>query len=190
MTHTSSGTGNTEKISALVRDKWKRFLTLGILLLIGGFVVIAMPAASSIAVTLVIAFALIFVGAVQIVHAFSIKAWSGFLWQLITGLIAVLAGGFIAYQPAAGVAFLTIILCAAFIAQGISQLLLAFKIRPHDGWGWILASGFISIIAGLCIFFELPYSATWALGLVAGISIMFNGWSYIAIALAARAVNR
>jgi uncharacterized membrane protein HdeD (DUF308 family) len=37
------------------------------------------------------------------------------------------------------------------------------------------------------IWLELPSSAAWALGLLAGISVLINGWSYIAIALAAKA---
>ncbi|MTI19295.1 HdeD family acid-resistance protein [Rhodobacteraceae bacterium RKSG542] len=174
------------QMTEMVKKHWGRFLALGIILVIGGIIVIAMPVASSIAVALVIAFALILVGALQIWHAFSVKGWGGFLWELITGLIAVIGGIAIYYNPVFGTAALTLVMSAAFVAQGVSQAIFAFKLRPHDGWGWILLSGIVSMIAGLCIFFEFPMSAAWALGLVAGISIMFNGWSYIAIAIAAR----
>lgn len=73
------------------------------------------------------------------------------------------------------------------MAQGISQILLAFKLKPHDGWVWVLIAGLVSLVAGAMIWLELPSSAAWALGLLAGISVLINGWSYIAIALAAKA---
>jgi uncharacterized membrane protein HdeD (DUF308 family) len=48
-------------------------------------------------------------------------------------------------------------------------------------------AGIVSLAAGVMIWIDLPGSATWALGLIAGVSVLVNGWSYIAIALAARA---
>jgi len=35
---------------------------------------------------------------------------------------------------------------------------------------------------------DWPVSTAWALGTLAGISLIFSGWSYIAISLAARRV--
>jgi len=70
--------------------------------------------------------------------------------------------------------------------QGIFQILLGLTLRPRDGWGWIVTAGVISILAAIMIFTRFPISATYVLGLLAGFSIMFNGWSYVAIALAAR----
>ncbi|WP_228130460.1 HdeD family acid-resistance protein [Pseudovibrio exalbescens] len=190
MTQNQAGHMMAPSMTQMVIDKWGRFLALGVLLVIGGMVVIAMPLASSIAIALVIAAVLVIGGAIQLWHAFSVKEWSGFLWQLITGVIAIIGGGAVYYNPAFGTAALTLVLAAVFIIQGISQVMFSLKLKPHDGWGWILTAGTISLLAGLCIFFEFPLSAAWALGLIVGISIIFNGWSYIAIALTARAVSK
>ncbi|MEJ8475457.1 HdeD family acid-resistance protein [Roseibium algae] len=173
-----------------IEDNWAWFLILGIALLLGGLVLIAAPYATSVAVTLLIAAVLVVGGAIQIYQAFKGKNGSSFFWSLITGIIALIGGIVIYTNPLAGTFALTLVIAAVFIAQGISQLLLAFKMKPHTGWTWIALAGAISLVAGVMIWLELPSSAAWALGLIAGISVMFNGWSYIAIALAARAMKK
>jgi len=176
---------NVPDLTQLVRDNWWKFLVLGVLMVIGGTIVLVIPYASSIAVALVIGLVLIVVGVLQLWHAMQVKEWGGFLWQSLIGVIALVGGIAIYYNPVAGTEALTLVLSVVFIAQGIAQAMFSFRLRPHSSWGWILASGIIAIGAGLMIMLDFPGSIAWALGLVAGISIMFNGWSYVAIALAA-----
>ncbi|TYC51362.1 HdeD family acid-resistance protein [Rhodobacterales bacterium] len=170
-----------------IQKNWIWFLVLGIALVIGGLILIAAPLATSVAVTILIAIVLFVGGLVQIYNAFKTQGTSSFLWNLITGIIAVIGGLVIYLNPLAGTFALTLVIAAIFIAQGISQVLLAFKLKPHDGWIWVMIAGIVSLAAGVMIWLELPSSAAWALGLIAGISVLLNGWSYIAIALAARA---
>lgn len=178
---------NLEEFKAKVQENWMWFLLLGLALVLGGVILIAAPLASSIAVTLLIA-AVFFVGGLfQVYHAFKTKAWSGFLWNLITGIVALIGGIVIYVNPLAGTFALTVVIAAIFVAQGVTQLFLAFKIKPHEGWQWVAIAGAVSLIAGALIWFDLPGSAVWALGLIAGISVLTNGWSYIVLALAARA---
>ena len=173
-------------ITDIVRAKWGWFLALGIALALGGALMIALPLASSIAVTMIIAAVFVVGGILQIWHAFSVKGWSGFLWNVATGLIALIGGAAVYYNPLVGTFTLTLVVAGILLAQGGTQSLLALEVRPHDGWGWVLAAGVISILAGLCIWLEFPTSALWALGLLGGVAVLTNGWSYIAIALAAR----
>ncbi|MCA1299968.1 HdeD family acid-resistance protein [Stappia indica] len=180
----------TLSVTQTVREKWGWFLALGIMLVIGGMLMITLPLASSIAVTLVIAAVFVVGGILQIWHAFSVSGWGGFIWDIATGAIALVGGIAVYFNPVVGAAALTLVVAAVLLAQGIAQVLLSLKIRPHDGWGWVLAAGIISAIAGLCIWFEFPTSAVWALGVLAGASVLFNGWSFIAIALAARAAGK
>lgn len=176
-----------EDMRRKIQDNWGWFLALGIALVIGGLILIAAPLATSIAVTILIAAVLFVGGLVQIYNAFKTQGSGSFLWNLITGLIAVIGGIVIYVNPLAGTFALTLVIAAIFIAQGISQILLALKLKPHEGWVWVLIAGLVSLAAGVMIWLELPSSAAWALGLLAGISILLNGWSYIAIALAAKA---
>ncbi|GAB4542420.1 MAG: HdeD family acid-resistance protein [Roseibium sp.] len=176
-----------EDMKRKIQENWGWFLALGIALVVGGVILIAAPLATSIAVTILIAVVLFVGGLVQIYNAFKTKETSSFLWNLVTGIIAVVGGIVIYVNPLAGTFALTLVIAAIFAAQGISQILLAFKLKPHEGWVWVLIAGIVSLAAGVMIWMDLPGSAAWALGLIAGVSVLVNGWSYIAIALAARA---
>jgi uncharacterized membrane protein HdeD (DUF308 family) len=50
----------------------------------------------------------------------------------------------------------------------------------------MLASGIVDLILAGIIFAGLPETATWALGLLVGINLLFGGTAMIGMALAAR----
>ncbi len=176
-----------ENMKAKIQQNWGWFLALGIALVIGGLILIAAPLATSLTVTYFIGAVLLIGGLVQVYNALKTSGTAHFIWNLLTGVIAIIGGVLIFVNPVVGTFALTLTLAATFIAQGVSQIILGLKIRPHQGWVWVLIAGLVSLAAGVMIWMELPASAAWALGLVAGISVLINGWSYIAIALAARA---
>jgi uncharacterized membrane protein HdeD (DUF308 family) len=63
---------------------------------------------------------------------------------------------------------------------------MALRLRPHNGWGWVLISGLVAIAAGLLIVSALPNSAAWTIGLLVGLKMIFAGWSFITLAIAGR----
>ena len=164
------------------------FIALGILFLIGGVFAIAMPFIAGLAATTIFAIVLVWLGIVQLIHAFSVKSWSGFVWDLVIGLIMLIGGISMWVNPVVGAATLTLFVAATFIAKGVFQVILGFRMRPHDGWGWMLVAGVLDIIVGLIIWLNWPVSTVWALGTLAGISLIFTGWSYIMVAAAARRI--
>src|SRR5262249_23751223 len=70
----------------------------------------------------------------------------------------------------------------------IATLMYAFEHRAQlsGRWGWMLASGIVDLILAGIIFAGLPETATWALGLLVGINLLFGGTALIGMALAAR----
>lgn len=175
--------------STTVRKKWGWFLLLGIVFVVGGVFAIAMPLISSVTVAIFIAIVLVIAGIFQIFQAFSVQGWGGFLWQLVVGIVMLIGGIAIYMMPVTGAVFVTFIIAAVFLAKGIFQIALSFRVRPMDGWGWILAAGIIAFLAGLFILLQYPFSGLWVPGTLAGISLLFTGWSYIALALAARRIT-
>ena len=169
-----------------VREHWGWFLALGIVFIIGGIFAIAMPLMASVTVAIVVGWSLIFVGAVQIFQAWSMRTWGGFIWQLIIGLVVLVGGIAMMINPIVAALTLTLLLGAVFLAKGIMQMLFALRYRPHTGWGWILTAGILAILVGLMILFSWPLSGLWAPGTLAGISLIFSGWSYVMIAMAGR----
>lgn len=169
-----------------LRKHWGWFLALGIIFIVGGIFAIVMPFIAGVAVTTVFAVVLAWIGIMEIIQAFSVKAWGGFIWQLLIGIVMLLGGIAIWINPILGALTLTIVVAAVFLAKGVFQAIMAFKMRPHNGWGWLLTAGILSILVGLIIWIGWPVSTAWTLGYLAGISLIFSGWSYVMMALVAR----
>lgn len=169
-----------------VRTKWGWFLFAGIVFIVAGVFAFLAPFMASLVVTVIVAVGLVIVGVVQIFQAWSVQSWAGFLWQLVIGLILLIGGIAIYFNPVASTFLLTLFVAAMFLAKGIFQIILGFRIRPNDAWGWIVAAGVVAIIVGVLIWMDYPLSGTFALGILAGISLIFTGCSYVAIALAAK----
>ena len=186
MTNADTNTAGMPELPQSVRDNWLWFVLLGLFFLIGGGFAILMPLASSIAVKTVIAVIFLITGIVQVFQAFRVQGWGGFLWGLLMGAVFVIAGGVLLTDTFAGLITLTIILAASFVAQGVFEAILGFRSRPMPGWGWVVASGVISVIVGIMIWQRLPVSAGWALGLMAGIGLISSGVSFMALGFAAR----
>ena len=170
----------------LIADKWGWFLAAGIVLIIAGLAAIAFPFISTVAAKIMLGWLFLIGGVVMIIHAFQAPGWSGFFWSLLIGLLYAIAGAYLAFFPLTGLLTLAILLAALFFAEGIMEIIMAFRVRPHDGWGFLLLSGLAALAVGVLIAMDLPGSATWALGLLVGINLLFTGTSYVALALAGR----
>lgn len=165
---------------------WGWFLALGIVFLIGGVLAIAMPLASSIAIGILLAIILVVIGVIQIFNSFRVQSWIGFAAQLAGGIVLLLGGLAIWLQPYIGTLALTLVVAAIFLAKGVAEIVMALRIRPHMGWAWILAAGIIALAVGLMILFRWPDSSLYTLGVLAGVSLLFTGWSYLMMAFLVR----
>jgi uncharacterized membrane protein HdeD (DUF308 family) len=165
-------------------------MILGILLIVLGVVAILFPFLTTIAAKLVLGWLFLFGGIVQIIHAFSAHRWSAFFLSLLVGVVYVLAGGWLVFFPLAGILTLTVLLAAMFIVEGALEIGMAFRIRPQEGWVWMLVSGIVAVAVGLLIIAQLPTSAIWAIGLLVGINMISSGWAYFFLALAAGRTER
>ena len=110
------------------------------------------------------------------------------LSPLVSAVIGIAAGIVLIRWPISGTVSLTLVLIAFFIIEGIVTLMYAFEHRAQlsGRWGWMLASGIVDLILAGIIFAGLPETATWALGLLVGINLLFGGTAMIGMALAAR----
>ena len=169
-----------------VADNWGWFLTLGIVLLLAGVAAIAFPLVSTIAAKIALGWIFLLSGLLLVIHAFSIQQWRGFLLGLLLGVLYLVAGGWLAFFPFTGIITLTLLLAALFLAEGIVEVIMAVRVRPHEGWGWLLLSGLVAVAVGLLIASELPSSAAWAIGLLAGVNLLSTGASFLVLALAGR----
>ena len=81
---------------------------------------------------------------------------------------------------------MTIVLIAFFLIEGIASIMYAIEHRREltGRWGWMLASGVITLVLAFLIYAGLPSTAAWAIGLLVGIDMVFGGTAFIGIAFA------
>ena len=169
-----------------ISRNWGWFLALGVVFLLAGAAAIAFPLVSTIATKIALGWIFMISGAVMAVHAFSAAQWRGFLLGLLVGLLYLAAGAWLAFFPFTGIITLTILVAALFLAEGVLEGIMAFRVRPHAGWGWLLLSGLIAVAVGAMIALQLPYSGEWAIGLLTGVNLLSTGVSFVVLALAGR----
>lgn len=170
----------------LVRLQSGKIIALGAALIVCGIVAIASPALSTMVVTLFLGLVIGVSGLVKITQSFLLKGWSGFLWQFLVGLIELLGGLLVYLNPMKGALAITLVIALVLLAEGLAQFALAVRMRAHRGSGWMFLSSVVTIIAGFALAMHLPGTGSYTPGALVGISLLFAGWAYIAIALAAR----
>ena len=167
------------------RKQWWLFLLLGIALVIGGIVAIAYPCLMSVGAVMVLGIVLIVGGVFTIVGAFWAGKWSGLLLQLLVGILYVMAGMAIRDAPLESTALLTMFLAAFFIVMGAFRIVVSL-VERFPQWGWSLFNGLVTLLAGIIIYDHFPNSALWVIGLLVGLEMLFNGWTWIMLAIAMR----
>jgi uncharacterized membrane protein HdeD (DUF308 family) len=175
-------------VISAIHEHWVLFLVEGIVLALLGVAAIVLPVIATLAFTLVIGWLFLLSGAIGLFTTFWMRNAPGFWWSLLSGVIGIAAGTVLIRWPISGTVSLTLVLIAFFVVEGIVTLMYAFEHRAQlsGRWGWMLASGIVDLILAGIIFAGLPETATWALGLLVGINLLFGGTAMIGMALAAR----
>jgi uncharacterized membrane protein HdeD (DUF308 family) len=171
----------------VLQKGWRWLLGLGILLSVLGVLLIAAPVVGTLAVDLMVGWFLILGGIAQVVHAFTVKAWRGFVLELLSGILYGVVGILLVFFPMEGAQALTLLLAAFLAIEGVVRIGMALRVRPDHGWGWILFGGIVTVILAVMIWGQWPSSSLWVIGLLVGINLLFTGWSLTMLAIAARA---
>jgi uncharacterized membrane protein HdeD (DUF308 family) len=175
-------------VETSVHDHWVLYLVEGIILSLLGVAAIAIPPIGTLAVEILFGWLFLIGGVVGLITTFWMRQAPGFWWSLLSAILGVAAGIVLLLWPLSGVLSLTLILIVFFIIEGIASIMYAFehKTALPGRWGWMLVSGIIDLFLAAVIFAGLPGTATWALGLLVGIYMVFGGTALIVMALHAR----
>jgi len=183
----SSGEQDLVKLNAAISENRGWFIALGALLIVVGLAGIALPLVTTIAVKIFVGWLFLIGGIGQIIHAFSVKSWGGFFWNLLVGALYFFAGAWLAFFPLTGIISLTIFLALILIFEGGMKFALGLKVRPQAGWFWVILSSIVAVALGLLLLAGLPGTALWAIGLMVGINLFMSGLSFLMIAMSAKA---
>ena len=147
----------------------------GVLLIVAGVLAVLSPPIAALAADLLLGWLFVFAGIVQIVYAFHQRGEDGFGLKFLSGLLALVLGIFLLVRPIAGIASIALLIGAFLLASGVSSVMLAFKLKPKAGWGWVLFDGILSIVIALLIASGWPQSSIGFVGVLVGIVMIYGG---------------
>lgn len=161
-------------------------IVLGILMIIAGIIAMLAPWEAGLVITIVVGWSAIFNGTAQIIFAFRTHGGWHVLLEVLLGIIYIIAGFYLLLHPRGGLLALTLVLAAFLLVYGFFALMLAFRMRPHGGWGWVLFDGIVTIVLGILIWAHWPFNSDWVVGTLFGISIFVSGITRLMMSLAVR----
>lgn len=124
-----------------------------------------------------------------IIHAFQVKTRGGFFFWILSGLLYGVAGFVAFYNPLVAAAALTLIFALALVVSGALRIGVGFRVRPEDGWGWIVGSGMVMLLAGIVVAFGWPLNTLWLLGFILAVDLTFQGVAALAFGLTLRSAR-
>ncbi len=153
----------------------------GIILLIAGTLAILSPFVAGVSITMLVGAMLAVGGIGQCFLAFKTGAFGRGLMVFIVGVLMTITGFYMMNQPIAGLATLTIILMSYLLATGALEIIVAFQLKPADGWGLELFNGIVTLLLGIMLWRQFPLSGAWAIGILFGIKMIFSGLPFVII---------
>ena len=180
----------SQVIREAMRDKIKQhsfwYIVQSGLMILAGILALIFPVISSFAIVLFLGWVLIFSGILQAISLIDARHVPHFWLQLVSVVLSVLVGILFLRNPGAGLLTLTLLLIVFFMVEGISKVIFSLTIRPFPNWGWVLASGVISILLAFYLWANTPVTAIWLLGVLLGIELICEGAALGRMALHAR----
>jgi uncharacterized membrane protein HdeD (DUF308 family) len=168
-------------ITAIQRH-WVWFLILGIVSIVLGALAIVRSAVATVVSVLFFGWLLFIGGVVQIILAFTVRDYAHRLFHILGGVLQVVVGLLLVSYPLAGALALTLVLAAFFVTIGIFRIFGSTAFASPN-WGWTLASGIVSVILGVLVISQWPYTGLWFLGLLIGIEMIVYGWSWVMLSI-------
>src|SRR5690606_36623980 len=128
--------------------------------------------------------------AVQLVHAFQVRTWGRFILWLLAGILYGIAGILALTNPVLAAVALTLLLAISLVVSGILRIDWGLTLRGMPGRGWVIASGVVSVIAGIVFYASWPENSPWLLGLVLAVDLGLQGILLIAFGFDLKSLAR
>jgi uncharacterized membrane protein HdeD (DUF308 family) len=168
-----------------LRASWFWFALLGGALIVLGVVALAYSLAATIVTTLIFGWMLLIGGVFYLVGAFFTRGWGGFFLSLLAGVLHLAVGVIVVNHPAEAAVVYTLVLAVFFFVEGLFRVVAALAGRFRH-WGWMLLSGLVTLLLGVLIWRDWPFSGLWVVGTFVGINLIFSGASDLALGLHAK----
>ena len=169
---------------------WGWFVILGVALIaLSALAFLSLPAAAP--PSLHVVGMLVLIGAVsQLATRLLVPEWRGKGLLTSSAVLYGAAGVLLILDPTLAAKALTVMLALALIMCGVMRIRLSAVMPVLSGWGWITATGLVTVAAGVAFIHLLLVHPIWILGVVLAVDLAFQGAMAIAFGLALNAMTR
>jgi uncharacterized membrane protein HdeD (DUF308 family) len=171
-----------------MRESLSWSIGLSIVMIVAGVLAIALPWAAALAANILVGWMLVLSGGAHFAFASQGGRKSAVIWEVLLGILYLLIGVYVLINPVLGLISIALALAVYLLVEGILESVLAFRLRPISGWGWLLFDGIITLFLAIMVWRLWPSGAEWVIGTLVGLSMFFSGISRLMLSLALRPV--
>ncbi|ELY62066.1 HdeD family acid-resistance protein [Natronolimnohabitans innermongolicus] len=176
--------------ASVLETNWQLIAIAGAIVALLGVLAIAFPLATGLSVTVALGVLLVVGGIVHGVTAVSTRGWGGTIWQLALAAVAVIAGVALLSNPVVGLASLTLLAIGYLLADGVMELAASTRMEGRGERAAVAVSGVLSLVIAGLLWAGFPADATWAIGLLVGVSLLVTGVSMLTVSMSGRKTKR
>ena len=169
-----------------IRESTTWSIVLSVLMMVSGVFAILIPSIAGLTVTLAFGWLLIFAGALHLGFAWRGDHAGAILGEILLAVVYGAVGVYMLARPVVGLASLTLVIAAYLLAKGVIEGVIAFKLRPLSGSGWLLFDGILTVIIAAMIAAAWPASTAWAVGVLVGVALFSSGLARLMVSVAVR----
>ena len=163
---------------------WGWFMVLGAtLIVLGAIAFLNLPPTGTVSVFAV--GVLMVIGALaQLGTTLLVPNWRGIGLVALSAIFYGTAGAFAIFNPTLDAMSLHVLLAFALLASGIVRIRLTSVMPLLPGWGWVAASGFVTVVCGLIFIHLLFTHPVWFLAIALAVDLVLQGATVIAFGVA------
>ena len=169
-----------------IRRRWVLFLIQGATLVAAGVVALVFPAFNYGSLLELLGLLLIISAIASGISLIGVGKVPFFWMQIASVILDVVVGWILLTRADTGLGAVTMLMMVLFLTEGVLGVTFAMMIRPMKDWYWMLASGFVSILAALGVVYSLPETPIWMLSLLLAAHLISTGGAIGALAWRAR----
>ena len=168
-----------------LKKNWAWYMTGGVVFIALGTLAVVFSLLTTILSVLYLGIFFIIVGIFEGLHALTISRWGSFFLHIILSIFYIIGGLFFITNPASSALSLTLFLGIFFILSGSLKIIFSLiTTTAHNGL--LFCNGILTLILGILIWYEWPYSGLWIIGTLVGINTIMTGWMLIILSLTAK----
>ena len=156
-----------------LKTGWGWVLVAGVLFIVVGVLAVLQPLITSFAVGIYLGASFIIAGAFAAASGIANIRQKGAWLYVILGILAMIAGGYMAMLPVNAALSLVWAIGLWMIVAGVFEIYTAFQIPLHRGW--MIFFGLVDIALGVVLMWIDPISAIQVLAWMVGISFVMRG---------------